>query len=272
MAQRISRAKQGIKASGVPFREPGEAERAERLRLVLHVLYLIFNEGYTSSSGPSLQRLDLSSEAIHLARALHRLLPNDGDVAGLLALMLLTDARRAARTGAYGELIPLDEQDRTRWDAALIAEGVALVSEALRRGSVGPYQLQAAIAALHDEAPSAEATDWAQIVALYTALLRITDNPMVALNRAVAVAMVEGPPAGLTLLEQLDGDARIAGHFRIDAVRGHLHERAGNRERALGYYRRAGERTTSIAERDYLMLRAARLNVQMQEVGSPVRG
>lgn len=272
MAQRISRAKQGIKASGVPFREPGDDERAERLQLVLQVLYLIFNEGYTSSGGPSLQRPDLSNEAIRLARAVHRLLPSDGEAAGLLALMLLTDARRAARTGAHGELIPLDEQDRTRWDAALIAEGVSMVSEALRRGSVGPYQLQAAIAAVHDEAPSAEATDWAQIVALYTVLLRITDNPMVALNRAVAVAMVEGPAAGLVLLDALDGDARIAGHFRMDAVRAHLHERAGHRERALGFYRRAAERTTSIPERDYLMLRASRLNAEMQEGGLATGG
>ena len=197
MAQRISRAKQSIKASGIPFRMPDAGERAQRLSSVLHVLYLIFSEGYTSSTGTALHRTDLSNEAIRLAREVYKLLPEDGDVAGLLALMLLTDARRAARTGPNGELIPLDEQDRTLWNRQAIAEGIALTSEALAKGSVGEYQLQAAIAAVHDEAPRAEDTDWPQILALYGMLQRLTDNPMVALNHAIATAMVNGPSAGL---------------------------------------------------------------------------
>jgi RNA polymerase sigma factor (sigma-70 family) len=260
MAQRISRAKQSIKASGVPFQMPTAAERAGRLGAVLHVLYLIFNEGYTASSGPELNRTDLSSEAIRLTRTVHRLLPDDGEVAGLLALMLLTDARRAARTGPNGELIPLDEQDRTRWDGAAIAEGVALITRTLSRGAVGTYQLQAAIAAVHDEAARPEDTDWAQIQALYGLLQRMTDNPMVALNHAIAAAMVHGPAAGLALLQELDRDDRLAGHYRLDAVRAHLHERAGDREAALAHYRAAARRTTSIPERDYLIARAARLS------------
>lgn len=259
MAQRISRAKASIKSSGVPFGMPAGAERAERLAAVLHVLYLVFNEGYASSSGARLQRTDLSNEAIRLARTLRGLLPDDSEVAGLLALMLLTDARRAARTGPSGELIPLDEQDRTLWDAGLIAEGVALVSEALVKGPVGAYGLQAAIAAVHDEAPRAEDTDWPQILALYQVLERLSDNPMVALNRAIAAAMVHGPAAGLRQLEVLDGDARLRGHYRLDAVRGHLHERLGDAERAIAHYRAAAERTASLPERDYLAFKAARL-------------
>ena len=259
MAQRISRAKASIKASGVPFEMPAGAERGERLGAVLHVLYLIFNEGYASSTGADLQRPDLANEAIRLARVLHALLPEDGEVAGLLALMLLTDARRAARTGPSGELIPLDEQDRSLWDRERIAEGVALVSAALRRGRVGSYQLQAAVAAVHDEAATAEETDWPQILALYGVLERISDNPMVSLNRAVAAAMVQGPRAGLAMLEALDGDARIQGHYRLDAVRAHLLERAGDPERAIAHYRAAAERTASLPERDYLTLKAARL-------------
>ncbi|MDB4948446.1 MAG: sigma-70 region 2 domain protein [Gemmatimonadetes bacterium] len=259
MAQRISRAKQSIKASGVPFDMPGADERAARLAAVLHVLYLIFNEGYTTSAGPSLHRTDLSNEAIRLARALRALLPDDGEVAGLLALMLLTDARRAARTGASGELIPLDEQDRTLWDRGLIAEGVALVSHALSTSPTGYYQLQAAVAAVHDEAARVEDTDWPQILALYGVLKRLSDNPMVALSHAIAAAMVHGPPAALALLDVLDGDARVAGHYRLDAVRGHLHERAGDPARAIAHYRAAAERTTSVPERDYLTMKAARL-------------
>ncbi|HEU4883969.1 MAG TPA: sigma-70 family RNA polymerase sigma factor [Longimicrobium sp.] len=259
MAQRISRAKASIKSSKVPFSMPDGAERATRLRAVLHVLYLVFNEGYASSSGPHLQRTDLSNEAIRLARTLHDLLPDDGEVAGLLALMLLTDARRAARTGPAGELIPLDEQDRALWDPALIAEGVALVSGALRRGSVGAYQLQAAIAAVHDEAARAEDTDWPQILALYRVLERMSDNPMVSLNRAIAAAMVEGPQAGLEQVDALAADPRLAGHYRLDAVRAHLHERLGDAGRAIAHYRAAAERTASIPERDYLTLKAARL-------------
>lgn len=260
MAQRISRAKQSIRKSGVPFQLPDASERAERLSSVLHVLYLVFNEGYTSSSGAALHRTDLSNEAIRLTRAVRALLPNDGEVAGLLALMLLTDARRAARSGPHGQLIPLDEQDRTLWDRDAIAEGVALVTGALRTGTVGEYQLQAAIAALHDEAACAEDTDWEQILALYTVLHRMSDNPMVALNLAIATAMVHGPGAGLDLLEPLDADDRVSGHHRLDAVRAHLLERSGDKTAAAALYRSAAEKTTSMPERDYLVMRAARLS------------
>jgi RNA polymerase sigma factor (sigma-70 family) len=260
MAQRISRAKQSIKSSGVPFQVPSDEEREQRLSAVLHVLYLIFSEGYTSSAGPDLQRTDLSSEAIRLTRAVHNLLPDDGEVAGLLALMLLTDARRPARTGRNGELIPLDAQDRSLWDQAAIAEGVALVTAALSRGSIGEYQLQAAIAAVHDEAPSAADTDWPQILALYGVLLRMSGNPMVALNHAIAAAMVKGPNAGLELLKALDADDRLAGHHRLDAVRAHLLELAGDPQAAIVHYRAAAGRTASLPERNYLLTQAARLS------------
>jgi len=260
MAQRISRAKQSIESSRVPFSMPDAAERAGRLNSVLHVLYLIFNEGYTSSSGTSLHRTDLSNEAIRLTRAVHELLPGDSQVTGLLALMLLTDARRAARTGPLGELIPLDEQNRTLWDRQAIAEGLALVETAMSSGSVGEYQLQAAIAALHDEAPRYEATDWPQILALYTVLQRMSDSPVVALNRAIATAMVDGPRAGLTLLAALDRDDRLAGGHRLLAVRAHLLERAGESQAAIPLYRAAAEKTTSTPERNYLLMRAARLS------------
>jgi RNA polymerase sigma factor (sigma-70 family) len=260
MAQRISRAKQSIKTSGVPFQMPSAEERKQRLGAVLHVLYLIFNEGYTASSGPELNRGDLSSEAIRLTRAVHRILPDDGEVAGLLALMLLTDARRSARTGSAGELIPLDEQDRSLWDRRAIAEGVALVTAALSRGPVGEYPLQAAIAAVHDEAARVEETDWPQILALYGVLKRMSDNPMVTLNHAIATAMVHGPAAGLELLNALDADERLAGHHRLDAVRAHLLERSGDREAAIAHFRKAAGRTTSLPERNYLMMQAARLS------------
>jgi RNA polymerase sigma factor (sigma-70 family) len=259
MAQRISRAKKLIKTSGVPFGMPSERERAERLGAVLHVLYLIFNEGYASSIGPTLQRTDLSNEAIRLARAVRHLLPDDGEVAGLLALMLLTDARRPARTGPDGELIPLAEQDRTRWDRDAISEGVALITSTLSGGSIGVYQLQAAIAAVHDEATRAEDTDWPEILALYGLLKRMCDNPMVTLNHAIAAAMVHGSPVGLKLLEPLDSDTRMAGHYRLDAVRAHLYERAGDHGTAIAHYLAAAERTTSIPERNYLRTQAARL-------------
>jgi len=259
MAQRISRAKQKIKSSGVPFRLPTADERGDRLAAVLHVLYLIFNEGYASSAGTDLQRTDLSNEAIRLTRAVHRLLPNEAEVAGLLALLLLTDARRRARTGPDGELISLEQQDRTLWDGALIEEGVSLVSAALRMGSIGAYQLQAAIAAVHDEAARAEDTDWPQILSLYGVLKRMSDNPMVALNHAIAAAMVQGPDAGLDLLKTLDADERIQGHYRLDAVRAHLHERAGRRDQAISHYRAAADKTTSTPERNYLNTQAARL-------------
>jgi len=258
MAQRISRAKQSIRQSKIALQMPTAGERAARLDAVLQVLYLVFSEGYTSSVGGSLQRQDLSNEAIRLTRAAHRLLPDEGEVAGLLALMLLTDARRHARTGPNGELIPLDEQDRSRWNRALIDEGIALVSATLPKGAIGPYQLQAAIAAVHDEATSADETDWPQILALYTVLKRLSGNPMVSLNHAVATAMVHGPHAGLDLVAKLDDDARVAGHYRLDAVRGHLLERAGDREAAARYYRAAAGKTTSTPERNYLIAKAAR--------------
>jgi RNA polymerase sigma factor (sigma-70 family) len=260
MAQRISRAKQAVKDSQVGFVMPAPPEWDRRLRAVLHVLYLMFNEGYASSGGPALQRPDLSSEAIRLTRAVHALRPDHAEVAGLLALMLLTDARRMARTGLDGAIIPLDEQDRRQWDSGEIAEGVALVSTALAMGSVGPYQLQAAIAAVHDEAANAAATDWPQILALYGLLERISDNPMVMLNRAVALAMVDGPRAGLARLEALDADERLAKHHRLDAVRAHLLEMAGDHDAAITMYRRAASGTTSIPEQRYLLARAARLS------------
>jgi RNA polymerase sigma factor (sigma-70 family) len=260
MAQRISRAKQTIKTSQVPFRMPTKREHRPRLTAVLHALYLIFSEGYTSSIGTALHRVELSSEAIRLMRAIHRRLPDDPEVAGLLALMLLTDARRPARAGPDGELIPLDKQDRQLWNREAIAEGVALVSRTLPKGSVGPYQIQAAIAAIHDESPNAEQTDWPQILALYGLLEQMSDNPMVSLNRAIAAAMVHSPRAGLEILDQLETDARLAGHYRLDAVRGHLLERSGDLQGAIDRYTSAASRTTSIPERDYLISQAARLN------------
>jgi RNA polymerase sigma factor (sigma-70 family) len=259
MAQRITRAKRDIKASGVPFRLPGSRERAERLRVVLHVLYLIFNEGYTASAGPDLQRLELSREAIRLACTVHQMLPDDAEVAGLLALMLLTDARRVARTTSEGELVPLTRQDRSLWDKEEIAEGIALLTATLPKGSVGPYQLQAAIAAVHDEAEWAEDTDWPQILALYDLLKRMSDNPMVKLNHAIAVAMVHGPRAGLELLNGLDAAGGLKGHHRLDAVRAHLLEQAGERDAAVAHYLAVAGRSTSLPERNYLMTQAARV-------------
>jgi RNA polymerase sigma factor (sigma-70 family) len=259
MAQRISRAKQRIRETGARFQAPSPAEWDGRLRVVLHVLYLIFNEGYAATSGPQAARTDLTAEAIRLARAVHRLLPEDGEVAGLLALLLLTDARRPARVGSSGDLIPLAEQDRSRWDRRLIEDGIELITGALCRAPLGPYQLQAAIAAVHAEAPRAEDTDWPQIAALYGLLARIGPSPVVTLNRAVAVAMVEGPAAGHDLLATLDGEPRMAGNHRVTAVRAHLHELAGDRESAAQGYRRAARQTASLPERRYLEGQAARL-------------
>lgn len=259
IGQRISRAKQSIRTSGVPFHMPDAGERAQRLGSVLHVLYLIFNEGYTASAGSALQRTDLSNEAIRLTRTVHALLPGNGDVAALLALMLLTDARRVARTGPYGELIPLEEQDRSLWDREAIAEGVALVSQALSQGPVGEYQVLAAIAAVHDEAPHASDTDWPQLLALYDMMKRITDNPMVVLNHAIATAMVHGPHAGLALLEPLETDVRLRGSHRLDAVRAHLLERVGDLAAAVALYRQAAGKTSSTPERDYLLMKAAKV-------------
>ncbi len=260
MAQRISRAKASIKAAGASFAMPPPADRAERLRAVLHVLYLIFNEGYTATSGIDLHRPELAAEAMRLARDLHRLLPNEGEVAGLLALMLLTDARRPARTTDDGDLVPLAEQDRSRWDRASIDEGVALVTDTLSRAPIGPYQLQAAIAAVHGEAASGDDTDWPQILSLYELLAAVAPNPMVRLNHAVALAMVRGPDAGLTLLADVEADGRLAGSHRLDAVRAHLLEMAGDRMSARDAYRAAARRTNSRPEQRYLEKRAARLS------------
>jgi len=259
IAQRISRGKHRIEASGIPFSLPAEAERADRLRVVLQVLYLIFNEGYTATSGADLQRGELTAEAIRLTRELRRLLPEHGEVAGLLALMLLTEARRAARSRPDGSLVPLAEQDRRRWNRALIEEGVALVAEALSRTPLGPYQLQAAIAAVHAEASRAQDADWPQILALYELLERISPNPIITLNRSVAVAMVHGPQVGLELLRTLTDDGRINEHHRLYAIRAHLLELAGDRAAAARDYRDAARRTTSLSEQRYLQARAARL-------------
>jgi predicted RNA polymerase sigma factor len=260
MAQRISRAKQSVKASGVPFRMPTPEEQTARVRLVLHVLYLIFNEGYASSTGRELHRTELSAEAIRLTRMVQRMLPDDGEIMGLLALMLLIDARRPARTSTAGELITLAEQDRMLWDRALIAEGVALVNRAMAKGAVGEYQLQAAIAAVHDQSPHADDTDWPQILALYGLLEQMTGNPVVTLNRAVAAAMAHGPHAGLAVLDSID--ERLAGHYRLDAVRAHLLEMVGDTKAALAHYRAAAARTTSLPEQRYLAMQAARLKVK----------
>jgi predicted RNA polymerase sigma factor len=260
IAKRISRAKQRIREAGARFELPAEPERTERLGVVLHVLYLVFNEGYTTSSGPALQRTDLTDEAIRLTRLLYRLLPGEGEVAGLLALMLLTDARRAARTDTDGRIVPLAEQHRHLWDAAAIAGGQAILTRTLGTGPVGPYQLQAAIAALHDEAATAEQTDWPQILALYDVLATVAPGPVVTLSRAVAIAMVHGPMAGLALLGTLDTDDRMAHSHRLDAVRAHLLEQAGDPIAAREFYLRAARMTASAPEQRYLTLCAARLH------------
>ncbi len=256
MAQRISRAKARLKGAEEPFRMPSPAERADRLASVLHVLYLLFNEGYATSGGPDLARTDLSGEAIRLARMVRAALPEDPEVAGLLALMLLTDARRPVRTDAGGELVPLAEQDRSQWDRTLIGEGVTLITDALRSGRMGEYQIQAAIAAVHDQAASHAATEWPQIVAVYGRLEQMTGNPMVTLNRAVAVAMVDGPTAGLALLDGLD--ERLGDHHRLHAVRAHLLEQAGDRAGAAAAFTAAAARTANLREQRYLTTRAAR--------------
>jgi RNA polymerase sigma factor (sigma-70 family) len=257
MAQRISRSKAKIKASNEPFALPSLDSRAERLRSVLHVLYLLFNEGYASSSGPDLARTDLSGEAIRLARLVHSVLPNDPEVTGLLAVMLLNDARRPARTGADGQLVPLAEQDRGRWDRGLISEGVALITAALRQGQVGEYQIQAAIAAVHDQSARHADTDWTDIVALYGLLERMTGNPMVRLNRAVAEAMANGPNVGLALLDGLEQD--LGDHHRLHSVRAHLLEMTGDTGSAIAEFTAAAARTANLRERQYLTTQAARL-------------
>jgi RNA polymerase sigma factor (sigma-70 family) len=259
MAQRISRAKSTIKASGVPFQLPDAQDWAQRVRAVLHTLYLMFNEGYTSSVGPNIGRVELAHEAIRLARCVYAMLPDDPEAQGLLALMLLTDARQLARTGSGGELVPLSKQNRALWDQRQIIEGVALLTNALSKGAIGPYQLQAAIAAVHDEARRPEDTDWAQILALYELLKSSSDNAMVLLNHAIAAAMVHGPSKGLALLKPLDFDTRIAGHYRLAAVRAHLLEMIGDSEAAINQYRVAAGRATNTLERNYLITQAARL-------------
>jgi RNA polymerase sigma factor (sigma-70 family) len=259
IGQRISRAKRRIRAGGLEFRLPSETDMPERVAAARQVLYLIFNEGYTASAGPELSRVDLTAEAIRLTRQLHALLPGDGEVTGLLALMLLTDARRPARTGPDGALVPLAEQDRSRWNREAIAEGVELITGALASTPVGPLQVQAAIAAVHDEAPSADETDWPQILALYDLLQAIAPGPMVALGRAVAVAMVRGPHAALTELSAAEADPALAGHHRVSAVRAHLLELAGDRDAAREQFELATRRTLSIPEQRYLSARAARL-------------
>ena len=265
VTRRITRAKQTIRESGVQFRLPSKAERAERLAVVLRVLYLIFNEGYVGTSGASLQRPDLAAEAIRLARMVHMLLPEDPEVTGLLALMLLTDARRAARSGPHGELVPMAEQDRSRWDSGEISEGIELVNAALGRGVAGPYLLQAAIAAVHDQSPTAEATDWARIEVLYEQLASISDSPVVALNRAVAVAMARGPAAGLELLAAVEEDKRVAEDHRLHAVRAHLLEMLGRRDAAREAYEAAATRTGNLAQQRYLRARAARLGTRLDQ-------
>jgi predicted RNA polymerase sigma factor len=258
MAKRISRAKRHIREAGAQFELPPAPERGQRLTVVLQVLYLLFNEGYTTSSGPTLHRPDLTGEAIRLTRLLHRLLPDQGEVAGLLALMLLTDARRAARTQPDGSIVPLAEQDRQRWDRDTIAEGQALLTRTLGTAAIGPYQVQAAIAAVHDEAPTAEHTDWPQILALYDLLTQLAPGPVVALSRAVAVANVHGPAAGLAQLGTITG--QLAGSHRLHAVRAHLLEVAGEPAAARAAYLTAARLTASVPEQRYLTLRAARLH------------
>jgi RNA polymerase sigma factor (sigma-70 family) len=259
MAQRISRAKATIAGAGGRFDMPPDADLPDRLQVVLHVLYLMFNEGYTASSGDDLLRPELAAEAIRLTRDVHRRLPDETEVAGLLALMLLTDARRPARTDGQGNLVPLADQDRSRWDRSAITEGVEIITATLPRGRIGPYQVQAAIAAVHDEASRAEDTDWREILELYRLLERVAPNPMVTLNHAVAVAMVDGPDAGLAMLRELEEDERMAKHHRLEAVRAHLLEMAGETAAARAAYRLAAQRTTSLPERRYLEGRAARL-------------
>ncbi len=263
MAQRISRAKRTIKASGIAFPMPTGEEWSERLASVLHILYLIFNEGYLTSGGPQLARADVSREAIRLARIVHRALPEDQEVAGLLALMLLTEARRSARTTADGELVPLDEQDRSLWDRELIAEGVELARAPSSTGAAGEYLIQAQIAALHDTAARPQDTDWRRIAALYAVLEQMTSNPMISLNGAIAVAMFEGPETGLALLAPLEQP--LAGHHRLHATRAHLLEMSGELDAAFAEYRTAANRTTNLPERDYLTMKAARVNARRRE-------
>ncbi|MFJ8844110.1 RNA polymerase sigma factor [Streptomyces cyaneofuscatus] len=255
MAQRIVRAKKKIREARIPFRVPGPDELPERLPGVLQVVYSVFTEGYAASSGPRLQRLDLAEEAVRLARILHRLLPAEREASGLLALLLLVHARRGARTGPEGEPVLLEDQDRGLWDRAMIEEGRALVVRALTGGPAGPYGVQAAIAALHDEAADVESTDWAQIVALYDVLLTLTPSPVVAVNRAVAVAMRDGPGAGLALLDALGGEPRLRAYGPYAVARGDLLSRLGRDGEAAVAYREALELAGTEPERAALRRR-----------------
>ncbi|MEV6812175.1 sigma-70 family RNA polymerase sigma factor [Micromonospora sp. NPDC051296] len=255
MGQRISRAKQRLREAGARFALPPAAEQGPRLAVVRQVLYLMFNEGYSASSGPELLRADLTRQALRLTRRLRERLPDDGETAGLLALMLLTEARAAARVGPDGELVPLAEQDRGRWDRAAITEGCALVAHSLSTSPPGPYQVQAAIAAVHSEAPTTEATDWPQVLALYELLDRLAPNPVATLSRAVAVGMVHGPAAGLALLAEVDSGI-LAGHHRLHAVRAHLLELADDRAAAAAAWRQAASLAGSGPERRHLLRRA----------------
>ncbi len=257
MGRRIARAKATVAEAGEPFGLPAAGERPERLRTVLSVLYLVFNEGYAASEGAELARTELSGEAIRLTRIARLALPDEPEVGGLLALMLLTDARRPARADARGELVPLDEQDRSLWDAGMIAEGQRVLNESIAFGAVGGYQLQAAIAAVHARARRAKDTDWSEVLALYGLLDGVAPGPMVSLNRAVAAAMAEGPRAGLDLLAEVE--PKLAGHHRVHAVRAHLLELAGDGAGAHAEYVRAAELTASLPEQRYLTKRAARL-------------
>ncbi|GAA2163355.1 sigma factor-like helix-turn-helix DNA-binding protein [Humibacillus xanthopallidus] len=257
MAQRISRAKTQIRQSGEPFRMPSGTDRDQRLRTVLHVLYLVFNEGYTGTRGEELQRVDLCAEAIRLTRLLVAGAPDEPETMGLLALLLLLDARRAARTDDQGRLVPLPDQDRSRWDAALVAEGVDLLGRAMAHHDVGEYQLQAAIAAVHDRAPSAGETDWSEICALYELLEGVTGNPVVTLNRAVAVAAADGPDEGLRVVDEV-ADA-LGGTQRWLSVRGHLLEMAGDCDAAADHLERAAALAVNLAEQRHLLAQVARL-------------
>ncbi|NKR74171.1 sigma-70 family RNA polymerase sigma factor [Rhodococcus hoagii] len=252
MAKRITRAKKRIQDLRIPFRVPGADELPQRLPGVLQVLYSIFTEGYAASTGPRLQRLDVAEEAIRLTRVLHRLLPGEREIAGLLALMLLVHARRGARTGPGGEMVLLEDQDRAVWDRPLIEEGGALVLVSLTGGPPGAYGVQAAIAALHDEAPDVASTDWPQIVALYDVLLRLVPSPVVAVNRAVAVALRDGPEAGLVLLDELADEPRLRSYHPYPAARAELLARLGRRDEAADAYRRALEAAGTAPEREYL--------------------